>query len=79
MLKISINEPNRQAWLKRTLSGLPAGIAMNPNFEKTFDVFFNHGYSARTADKEAHTIEKFDVNEVVMNRKRLTSHNFVFR
>ena len=38
-----------------------------------------HGYSAHTADKEAHIIEKFDVNDVVMNRKRLTRHNFVFR
>ena len=28
MLKISINEPNRQAWLKRTLSGLPAGLRL---------------------------------------------------
>jgi hypothetical protein len=51
---------------------------MNPNFEKTFEVFFNNGLSAHTADKEAHTKEKFDVNEVVMSRKHLTSHNFVF-
>ena len=28
MSNISINEPNRHAWLKRTLSGLPAGLRL---------------------------------------------------
>ena len=28
MFKISINELNRQAWLKRTLTGLPAGLRL---------------------------------------------------
>jgi hypothetical protein len=28
MFNISINEPNRHAWLKRTLSGLPAGLRL---------------------------------------------------
>lgn len=28
MFNISINEPNRQAWLKRTLTGLPAGLRL---------------------------------------------------
>ena len=79
--KQALQNAPRPIWLMEITSteNQPSGIAMNPNFEKTFEVFFNHGYIARTADKEAHTIEKFDVNEVVMNRKRLTSHNFVFR
>jgi hypothetical protein len=71
----------RPIWLMEISSTehQPSGTSMNPNFEKTFEVFFNHGYRAHTADKEAHKIEKFDVNEVVMNRKLLTSHNFIFR
>jgi hypothetical protein len=57
----------------------PAGTSMNPNFEKTFDVFFDYGYRAYTANAEAKKLEKRDVNHVVANRNQLATHNFVFR
>ena len=74
------NEP-RPIWMVEisTTEHQPAGIAMNPNFEKTFEVFFNSGYQAFTADAEAKKLEKSDVNDVMTNRKRLNTHNFVFR
>ena len=74
------NEP-RPIWMMEisTTEHQPEGTAMNPNFEKTFEVFFDCGYRAFTADAEAKKIEKSDVKDVVANRKRLTTHNFVFR
>ncbi len=74
------NEP-RPIWMMEisTTEHQPAGTSMNPNFEKTFKVFFDCGYRAFTANAEEKKLEKSDVNDVVANRKRLTTHNFVFR
>lgn len=74
------NEP-RPIWLMEvsTNEHQPVGTSMNPNFEKTFEVFFEFGYRAFTANAEAKKLEKYDVNDVVENRKQLTTHNFVFR
>lgn len=74
------NEP-RPIWMMEvsTTEHQPAGTSMNPNFEKIFEVFFECGYRAFTADAETKEIEKSDVDDVVANRKRLTTHNFVFR
>jgi FkbM family methyltransferase len=74
------NEP-RPIWMMEvsTTEHQPEGTTMNPNFEKTFDMFFDSGYCAFTADTEAKKLEKSDVNDVVANRKRLATHNFVFR
>lgn len=74
------NEP-RPIWMMEisTTEHQPEGTTMNPNFEKTFEVFFDSGYRAFTADAEAKKIEKSDVDDVVANRQRPTTHNFVFR
>lgn len=74
------NEP-RPIWMMEisTTEHQPEGTAMNPNFGKTFEVFFEYGYLAFSADAEEKKIEKSDVNDVVANRKRLSTHNFVFR
>jgi len=74
------NEP-RPIWMMEvsTNEHQPLGTSMNPNFEKTFEVFFDSGYRAFTADTDAKILEKSDVDDVVANRKRLTTHNFVFR
>ncbi len=74
------NDP-RPIWMMEisTTEHQPAGTSMNPNFEKTFDAFFDYGYRAYTANAEAIKLEKRDVNDVVANRKQLATHNFVFR
>ena len=74
------NDP-RPIWMMEvsTTEHQPAGTAMNPYFEKTFEVFFECGYRACMADAEAKKLKKSDVNDVVANRKRLTTHNFIFR
>lgn len=74
------NDP-RPIWMMEvsTTEHQPEGTAMNPNFEKTFEMFFNSGYRAFTADAEAKKIEKSDVNDVVANHKQLATHNFIFR
>jgi FkbM family methyltransferase len=74
------NDP-RPIWMMEisTTEHQPAGTSMNPNFERTFDAFFDYGYSAYAANAEAKKLEKHDVNDVVANRKKLATHNFVFR
>jgi FkbM family methyltransferase len=57
----------------------PAGTLINPNFEKTFDVFFNSNYKVFTADTEEKKIEKSDIKNVTENRSHLNTHNFLFR
>ena len=74
------NEP-RPIWMMEvsTTEHQPEGISMNPNFENTFEMFFDYGYSGYTAAAETEKIEITDVKDVMANRKRFTTHNFVFR
>ncbi len=74
-----INEP-RPIWLMEiSLSEhQPAGVTINPNFAKTFEFFFLHGYRAVTADAAAIQITPEIVKEVVAGRQKLGVHNFVF-
>lgn len=74
------NEP-RPIWIMEisTTEHQPVGTSMNPNFLSTFELFFGSGYRAFTADASIQEIEKVDVDDVVANKKRLNTHNFVFR
>lgn len=74
------NEP-RPVWMMEvsTTEHQPEGVVMNPNFEKTFDVFFECGYCAFTANAEAKKLEKNEVSSIAAQQKRLATHNFVFR
>ena len=42
---------------------IPAGI--NPNFQDTFELFWRHGYEARTADRNDRIINPEDVERWV--------------
>ena len=74
------NEP-RPIWMMEvcTTEHQPVGTSMNPNFKKTFELFFDCGYRAFTADAVAKEIKKSDVDDVMANRKQLTTQNFLFR
>lgn len=73
------NEP-RPIWLMEISSTehQPAGVAMNPNFARTFELFFAQGYRSFTADAAAIEITPAIVQDVVAGVQRLGTHNFVF-
>lgn len=56
----------------------PADIAINPNFSKTFSLFFEQGYKAFTADEKAQEITAQTVQLVMEEKLKLGTHNFVF-
>ena len=74
------NEP-RPIWIMEisTTEHQPAGTSMNPNFAKTFDMFFDQGYRPFTADIESQEIRKVDIDNVLAHAVRLGSLNFIFR
>jgi FkbM family methyltransferase len=74
------NEP-RPIWIVEvsTTEHQPAGTTMNPNFAKTFDIFFDQGYRAFTADMRSQEIRKVDIDNVLNHESRLSTHNFIFR
>lgn len=74
------NEP-RPIWLVEVAATehQPTGTLMNPNFAKTFEIFYEHGYRAYTADSEKREIVVADVDDILAQKVRLATHNFVFR
>lgn len=74
-----VNEP-RPIWLMEIASTehQPAGVVMNPHFAETFEMFFNLGYRAFTADEEEIEITPAIVQKVVAGAQSLGTHNFVF-
>lgn len=56
----------------------PAGVMINPNFAKTFELFFVHGYQAVTADAAAMKITPKIIEEVMAGKLKLSTHNFLF-
>lgn len=74
------NEP-RPIWMMEitTTEHQPVGISINPNFAKTFEMFFKYGYRAVTADTAAKEIEKSDIDDVLESGNLFTPHNFLFR
>lgn len=75
-----VNQP-RPIWIVEITAKehQPVGVPINPNYTQTFDMFFNLGYNAFTADEPAHEITREIVAEVVENKRNLAIHNFVFR
>lgn len=51
----------------------------NPNYLKTFELFWDNGYEAYTADRERLIVKKEDVNRWIKNKKRDFGYaNFLF-
>lgn len=57
----------------------PVGRSMNPNFGKTFEVFFDHGYRSFTPGIKTQEIGKADVDEILAQGAGPGTHNFIFR
>ena len=58
----------------------PEEIKVNPNYKKTFQLFFNYGYNAYTADNHKHKITSTNIDKFIYdNSKTLEkTHNFIF-
>ena len=71
----------RPIWMVEisTTEHQPAGIMINPNFVKTFDVFYERGYRAYTADACSKELSRNDVVDIALNHKILETHNIIFR
>ena len=57
----------------------PQGIEINPNFEKTFDVFFTAGYRAFLANGTGIEVTRDDIKAAAQNKRSLNTYNFIFR
>lgn len=58
----------------------PHGIAVNPNFARTFGIMREAGYSAFTADRAMREVTKADVDAVQAGDvQRFSTHNFLFK
>lgn len=74
------NKP-RPIWLMEisTSEHQPKDVLMNPYFEKTFELFFEHGYRAFTADLIELEIGLDAIKKVVKENKKISTINFIFR
>jgi len=57
----------------------PKGISINPNLLSTFQVFWDGGYEAWTADRQCRIVEPDEVEKIVQSGKdTILTHNFLF-
>lgn len=57
----------------------PKGISINPNLLSTFDIFWNNGYEAWTADRQCRIIHPDEVEKIIETGiDTIHSHNFLF-
>jgi hypothetical protein len=54
-------------------------LAMNKYFRKTFELFFENGYEAFTADDARLQISRTDLDLIESGALKLSKHNFIFR
>jgi len=76
----TLNNNPKPIWIMEILTTehQPLGLKFNPNFKKTFQVFFDHGYDAYTADNKQHEISILDIDQIELNERKLETHNFLF-
>ena len=77
----TLNNDPKPIWMMEisTTEHQPARTIINPNFAKTFELFFERGYRAVTAASKELEISQRDVDQVMTGTKHLETHNFVFR
>jgi hypothetical protein len=57
----------------------PKGIAINSNLLSIFEIFWDYGYKALTADKECRIIHPNEIKEIVKSGiDSCKTHNFLF-
>ena len=78
--KILANDP-KPIWLIEimTKDHQPTGVEINPNLIGIFQLFFQSGYQAFSADNNMRSISMEDVYSVMNGLSSFETHNFVFR
>ena len=57
----------------------PRGITINPDLRSTFDLFWDEGYEAWTADRECREVLPMEIDKIVESGiDTLGTHNFLF-
>lgn len=79
-LSIFVNDPKPIWMIEITITEhWPKGVKVNPNLLSTFQMFWDHGYVAKTANKENRLVTKSEIESVVnTGLDTLNTHNFVF-
>ncbi len=74
------NDP-KPIWLVEivTKDHQPSGVEINPNLATTFQMFFQNGYQAFSADQDMRPITMEDVDRVSSGKLEFDTHNFLFR
>jgi len=63
----------------QTTSHQPSGRNVNPDLQRTFEMFWDHEYEAWTAERKPKMISKEDIERVSLGGiNHLGTHNFVF-
>lgn len=78
----SLHSDPKPVWMIEIASSehQPQGIAVNPNFSRTFQIMSDAGYAAFTADGTMRQITKADVEAVQAGDvQRFSTHNFLFK
>jgi FkbM family methyltransferase len=57
----------------------PKNVKINPNFKSTFQIFFDNGYQAFTADREMIPIANESIDPILSGIQKMDTHNFIFR
>jgi FkbM family methyltransferase len=76
-----LNKTPKPIWIIEitTTDNQPESVEINPNFKKTFDVFFQNGYQAFTADDNMRLVTTNDIDMVLAGKSKLGVHNFIFK
>lgn len=79
-IKILANDP-KPIWVVEimTTDHQPCGVEINPNLVSVFQLFFQNGYQAFTADQVKRPISMGDVESVSKGLTSFDTHNFIFR
>ena len=56
----------------------PSGVENNPNFKETFEIFFDCGYRAFTADGNMTPVTANDIKQIEVGQYSLPVYNFIF-
>ena len=79
-LSVFVNDPKPIWMIEITITEhWPQGVEINPNLLSTFQMFWDHGYVAKTANKENRLVTKAEIESIVNTGfDTLNTHNFLF-
>jgi FkbM family methyltransferase len=78
--KLMLTNDPKPIWLVEvvTKENQPQGVEINPNFMSTFQLFFQNGYDAFSADQDMRPITMDEVNFISKGLLKADTHNFLF-